>query len=175
MAWIASQAVDPRHHAVSATPGTTIKPRHSAPSTASMPRLRPRRAVNAPKPRSGAPKARGLTDPSTAGGQSNAPSDGQRNRQPCLRTTVSYVPGPYNKPGHDGESHTGFIQGRSASGRYGTRNDSRSQRQSRYSGICPNVLPHFPWDATGYPRADNAAAKTVPSTIGSPHTFRRHT
>src|SRR5882757_10843461 len=27
MAWIASRAVDPRHHAVSATPGTTIEPK----------------------------------------------------------------------------------------------------------------------------------------------------
>ena len=45
-------------------------------------------------------RARGLTGPTAAEAQSDVPSDAERNRQPCLRTTVSYVPGLYNKPGH---------------------------------------------------------------------------
>src|ERR1700722_13622409 len=60
-------------------------------------------AVNAPKPRRGAPlRTRGLTAPSAAGAQSKGPSEAKRNRRPCLRTTVGYVPGLYIKPGHDG-------------------------------------------------------------------------
>jgi hypothetical protein len=31
----------------------------------------------------------------------NTSSEVQRNRQPCLRTSVSYVPGLHNQPGHD--------------------------------------------------------------------------
>jgi Conserved hypothetical protein 698 len=76
-------------------PGRGLNERQIAPSTASMPNLRARRGGQAPKPRSGAPKARGLTAPAAPEAQSDVPSEAKRNRQPCLRTTVNDVPGLY--------------------------------------------------------------------------------
>src|SRR5579864_1755941 len=54
--------------------GLTTRERQTAASTAPRPNARPRRRGQAPKPRSGAPKAQGLTATVAVAAPSNVPS-----------------------------------------------------------------------------------------------------